>query len=229
MTTAADRGWGPGWPNCQTDKLVTVEAAGIRWKVRREVAPLFVELATQWHARVERLDPAQCWSFACRAIRGGTSPSNHSWGLADDFNSAKHPLGARGTFNAAQVRAIRALLGLPWFRNIRWGGDYASRPDEMHVEYVGTLAQAVGDVAALRRSQRPQPTPDPTPQPALALVEEDVALIKVKTSDDVWVTDGLTRRLVKDPAELADLRKAGFTSPIVEVRAETLAAIKVTP
>lgn len=161
MTTAQDRGWGPGWPNCQTAKWIRREAAGITWVVRKEIADLFAAFAEEWHRTVEPLDPAQCWSAVCRAIRGTDTPSNHSWALAKDFNSALHPWRAKGTFTAAQVRAIRAILAKPWFRNFRWGGDWhGTSVDEMHIEYVGTLAQADEDTRLLHEQEDDMPLTD---------------------------------------------------------------------
>lgn len=133
---------------------------GITLVVREEIADLASALVTAWHKEVERLDPAQCWSYACRAIRGSTSPSNHSWGLALDLNSAKHPLGKRGTFTAGQVRAIHTLLGRPPFRHWKWGGDYLDRADEMHVEYLGTPAEAAADTLRLNETGDDAMTPE---------------------------------------------------------------------
>lgn len=152
MTTAQDRGWGPAYPNhCAEARANCVEAevAGCVFLVHYRVASLLAAFAAAWHRTVEPLDPAQCWSFACRAIRGGITASNHSWGLALDLNSAKHPLGSVGTFSPSQQRAIRSLLARPEFQHVTWGGDYASRKDEMHVEFTGTPAQAVADTRLL--------------------------------------------------------------------------------
>lgn len=156
MTTAADRGWGPGYPNCQTTKLVTFTSAGCSWKLRAEVKELFAAFVKAFHAEVEPLDKTQCWSFACRAIRGTTStPSNHSWGLAVDLNSAKHSWGKRGTFTAAQVRAIRNILARPAFKHFKWGGDYTGTTDEMHFEYLGTPSDAAADTRLLTTLVKP--------------------------------------------------------------------------
>lgn len=152
MTTAQDRGWGAAYPgNCTEarSRCTTVTAGDCVFIVHRDVASLMEALTRAWHRTVEALDSTQCWSFACRAIRGSTTASNHSWGLAVDLNSAKHPLGAKNTFTPSQVRAIRALLARPEFRNFRWGGDYDTRKDEQHIEYVGTPAQALADTRLL--------------------------------------------------------------------------------
>lgn len=148
MTDAAARGWGPGWPNCSQAKIVTRVEAGITWRLRAEAAPVLLAFIQAFSRDVEHLDPAQCGSFACRPVRGTTDvPSNHSWALAVDLNSAKHPWQTKNTFTAVQKGRLRSILALPYFRHIRWGGDFADRVDEMHFEYVGTPADARNDAA----------------------------------------------------------------------------------
>jgi len=173
LSTPQDRGWSTGYPNCHEELTVVVEAAGIPWRVRAEIADLAAAFITAWHETVEPLDIAQCGSFACRAIRGRSTPSLHSWALAFDLNSLLHPLGARGTFTARQVRKIRALLALPWFRNFRWGGDFTTRADEQHVEYVGTVADAANDTRAINATEEDDVT------------DEDIAKIVAQTATAV--------------------------------------------
>ncbi len=90
-------------------------------------------VAVQFNATVEALYSPGCWGHNYREISGSTSLSNHASGTAIDCNAPDHPLGAAGTFSAAQVSAIRTILtrcnGV-----VRWGGDYSSRKDEMHFE-----------------------------------------------------------------------------------------------
>lgn len=102
--------------------------------VRREIAPLLIGLAADFHQLVEpiTIDPYDDWGYACRYIRGSTNNvSLHAAGIAIDLNATRHPLGARGTFNARQ-RATIAQLCRKY--GVRWGGDFTRRPDEMHFE-----------------------------------------------------------------------------------------------
>jgi hypothetical protein len=158
MTTPEDFGWGAP---CDTNTLTTVTSAGIRWTVRKEMAPIVVAFVQHWHESVEPLDSAQCWSFACRNIRGSTSPSFHSWGLALDLNAQKHPLGKRGTFSRDQETAIRELCQRYGFR---WGGDFDDRADEMHVEVAVTPTTAAKIAATLEDN-------DMTPEQAQMLAD----------------------------------------------------------
>lgn len=146
MTTAEDRGWGPGWPNCQFAAVTGVTVAGITFQVRTETKVVFAAFLADFHKLVEPLRKEQCWSFVCRVIRGTAStPSNHSWGLAVDLNSVLHPWRAKDTFTPTQRERIRMLLAQPGYRNIKWGADFSSNRDEMHFEYVGTPDDAFAD------------------------------------------------------------------------------------
>jgi hypothetical protein len=147
-TTAAQRGWGPGWPHCQASKMTTIHPAGRAITCRREAATVLDYLVRRFDAEVEDINAVpDDGAFACRAIRGSDPPvpSNHSWGLAVDLNWQRHPLGRRGTFTSGQV--LRIHLMTAEMRWVRWGGDYDHRADEMHFELLGTPT----DIAGLTR------------------------------------------------------------------------------
>lgn len=156
-TTAAQRGWGPGWPNCQSSKMTTIRPVGRAITCRREAAVAFDYLVRRFHHEVENiLGVPDDGAFACRPIRGSQPPvaSNHSWGLALDLNWQQHPMGRSGTFRPGQVLAIHLLIHE--MSGFRWGGDYDGRVDEMHFEYLGTPK----DMALLvKRIQRLDPWP----------------------------------------------------------------------
>lgn len=143
-----------GWPASKDPneihiKSYKVAGTDIKVRVAEGAAPLLLEFAKEFHARVEPIDGGQLddWGYAFRPIRGTTDTvSNHSSGTALDLNAAKHPLGKKGTFNEAQMKIIRGLckkLGL------RHGIDYKSRPDEMHVEVNISPAEAKKLIAEL--------------------------------------------------------------------------------
>ena len=90
MTSAANLGWGAGWPSCPTRDIITVRcgAQGIRLPVRRQIAPLVAGLVLDLEqARQEEIDQYGCWGFACRAIAGTRRASNHSQGCAVDLKA----------------------------------------------------------------------------------------------------------------------------------------------
>lgn len=144
-----------------------IPGSSVRLSLRRETAPLHVALAAAWDAEVEALIPGQCWGHAYRVVRGATITSYHAVGNAMDLNSARHPLGARGTFTSAQVAAARRVLARFTYGGVRlyrWGYDYTGRRDEMHVELVASRPVALAAVAALQKPPaKPKPPAYPLP------------------------------------------------------------------
>ncbi|MFF5988129.1 GH25 family lysozyme [Prauserella flavalba] len=127
---------------------------GTERKIRLRKGPageLLRWFAGRFDALVETIDndgELDDWGYAERPIRGGTELSNHASGTAIDLNAPEHPLGAVGTFTAAQVRTIRSLLDQAQ-GCIRWGGDYVGRKDEMHFEIVKNEAACEKALAAV--------------------------------------------------------------------------------
>lgn len=134
-------------------------------------------VAEQFNNRVEKLVPGWCWGWNYRDIRGSTTTSNHGSGTAIDCNAPNHPLGVRGTFSAAQVRQIHAILNEVG-NVIRWGGDYSGRVDEMHFE-VNASAAAVESVARRLQANGPVTSPYspavPTKRKAIEMIERQIA------------------------------------------------------
>ena len=141
---AEARGWGAGWPHCSTARVVTAIAGknGLRLPVRQEIAPLVQWLVRDLEAR--RGSPFRSdwsWGFACREIKGTTTPSNHSWGLAIDLDApenAQQP-GATPPGRNTMPPDASALAESYGFR---WGGTYSRSPDPMHFEYMETPEDA---------------------------------------------------------------------------------------
>lgn len=141
MANAQERGWGS--PPLSRSKLKKIAAgrANVAFPggVHQDIATLFTAFLDRFDTAIERLIPGYCWGYAGRRIRGGSSWSNHAWGLAVDINAPHHLLGKAGTFSPTQVKKIRTLVK-PY--NLRWGGDYRGRVDEMHFEFMGTPQDA---------------------------------------------------------------------------------------
>jgi hypothetical protein len=130
---AKERGWGPGWPNCNGSKQVRVEKAGVKVPVRRELAELVAVLFAATEKRYGYdIKPGQTFGFACRPIKGSTTTaSNHSWGLAVDINSVTNPM--QSTFKSNMPpKMVRMWEACGFY----WGGRYTDRPDAMHFEYI---------------------------------------------------------------------------------------------
>ena len=128
-----------GWPASQDRKAIgitshIVPGTKIKLACAEAVAPLLVNFAAEFDAKVEKIDKGtpDDWGYAFRTIRGSdVHVSNHASGTAIDLNATKHPLGKRGTFTKAQEKTIRELCKK---YGLRWGGDYQVRADEMHFE-----------------------------------------------------------------------------------------------
>jgi hypothetical protein len=106
------------------------------------VGPLLAAFAAEFHKLIEPIDAGTLddWGYAFRMVRGSTDRlSCHSSGTAIDLNATKHPLGKYDTFPAEKVPMIRALAKK---YGLKWGGDFKSRPDDMHFEVNVTKTKA---------------------------------------------------------------------------------------
>lgn len=139
---ASSRGWGTGWPHCQESKMATARGGGVAVQVRREVVPLVGALLDATKALGYDPIAAQCGGFACRSIRGSSTASNHSWGLAVDLNWNRNPMGL--PFRSEIPPTVVNLWESAGFY---WGGRYKVRPDTMHFEYIGNPASVAANVA----------------------------------------------------------------------------------
>ena len=149
--SAQAKGWGTGWPKCQSSKMKTVvRPDGVKLPVHQDIAFIVAHLCAETERRGYDLVPGWCWGFACRPIRGSSSPSNHSWGLAVDLNAPKNPMGSKLITNMPNW-----MVGLWEAHMFRWGGKYKSRPDAMHYEFMGTPADAKRIADSIRRSTAP--------------------------------------------------------------------------
>ncbi len=75
------------------------------------------------------------WGYACRAKRGGSTWSVHSWGAAIDTNTLRNPFGAsQWNGQGANGRAYGRYLPQLWMsENFYWGLHFN---DPMHFQYV---------------------------------------------------------------------------------------------
>lgn len=148
-SSASSRGWGPGWPNCQSGKMDGLEVNGADFPsgVHEDIHELVTLLLEETERRGYRLHTGWCWGFACRPIKNpdgssSSTPSNHSWGLAIDINAPTNP-------NTSGPLVTNMPPWMPKLWNdfcFRWGGDYrkygGSTVDPMHYEFWGTPRDA---------------------------------------------------------------------------------------
>ena len=123
-------------------KSYSVDGTPLRLRCADSVGPLLAAFAAEFHKLIEPIDNGGLddWGYAFRMVRGSTDRlSCHSSGTAIDLNATKHPLGKYDTFPAEKVPMIRALAKK---YGLKWGGDFKTRPDDMHFEVNVTPAKA---------------------------------------------------------------------------------------
>ncbi len=130
-------------------KSYPVKGTDRKLKCADSVGPLLAAFAAEFHELIEPIDEGTFddWGYAFRMVRGSTDRlSCHSSGTAIDLNATKHPLGKLGTFPAEKVPMIRALAKK---YGLKWGGDFKSRPDDMHFEVEVSAVKAKALISSL--------------------------------------------------------------------------------
>jgi D-alanyl-D-alanine carboxypeptidase-like protein len=141
---AARRGWGAGWPNCQTSRMVPLVAGVSFGSIRTEIHDLVVALVVETASRGYPPKAGSCFGFACRPTKRAdgtytTTPSNHSWGLAVDYNTLENVYGAP---ESASVIATKQkwMVDLWHEYGFRWLGPAIA--DWEHFDFCGTPTDA---------------------------------------------------------------------------------------
>jgi hypothetical protein len=130
-------------------KSYSVKGTDRRLRCAESVGPLLAAFAAEFHELIEPIDEGTFddWGYAFRMVRGSTDRlSCHSSGTAIDLNATKHPLGKAGTFPAEKIPMLRALAKK---YGLKWGGDFKSRPDDMHFEVEISASKAKALIASL--------------------------------------------------------------------------------
>lgn len=179
MARRPHESWGPGWPNCQRDKIVPINASGTTFPpgVRAEIAELVVILVEEskrrgydFGRRGSGDEDYGCWGYYCRNIGGTSSPSFHSWGLAIDINAPSNPM-RRPLTTDIPSWMVNLWEDFGW----TWGGKW-SLPDPMHFEWAGRSVADAARFTALARERfgkpsnppsLPKPRPPAKPDPVL--------------------------------------------------------------
>lgn len=106
--------------------------------------------------KIERLEvPAgDDFGWALRRISGTDIWSNHASGTAGDLNASKHPQGDRGTWKPDAYDKINERIDNLYDGLIRWGANFSTIVDEMHLEINGTPSQILVLSKKLEQSPR---------------------------------------------------------------------------
>jgi hypothetical protein len=145
--------------------------------VHKRIARLVQILADETERRGYLAKLGQTGAYNCRSIAGTKTPSNHSWGLAIDWNWQSNPYSSSRTHTNPQwMYDLWARYG---FAN---GSMYSGPWDWMHFEFMGWPAQAdaLTALAIAEILGQPQPTVPIIPPAPTAditwLQEADMAL-----------------------------------------------------
>lgn len=181
---ARARGWGRGWPNCDSP-LRTAVGGGIRIPMHADLKDL-PDLLLGWTGAQYRLDPTQCGGFNCRAkATNSSSPSMHSFGIAVDLNWTENPMGP-------PQHTIPEAVAVGWEKcGWVWGGrwDY---PDWMHFQYEGLKSDVDKHIAVAKLLLNPEE--DDVPLPVMEPIEWLPSVNgRVPTVEAKVGSDGLTR------------------------------------
>lgn len=187
-----------GWDVLEPGSNRLTNLSWITGKVRwGDAHTILNELGRRFNSEVEAIRKDWSWGYAKRPVRGASVASEHSAGVAVDFNAPAHGLGLSGTFSGAQVRAIRKILA-DLDGAVRWGGDYAGRKDEMHFELQGGVAKlakvaakingGTGDVKPAGKPSKPATKPKPSVDKSGAWPEKPLKVTDKHTteSDAAW-------------------------------------------
>jgi hypothetical protein len=143
-----------GYPASKDPAVINIKSYPVRGTDRKlkcadSVGPLLAAFAAEFHELIEPIDEGvfDDWGYAYRMVRGNpTKLSCHSSGTAIDLNATKHPLGKAGTFPAEKIPMIRALAKK---YGLKWGGDFKTRPDDMHFEVEVSVSKAKALISTL--------------------------------------------------------------------------------
>lgn len=150
-----------GWPaNSDPAAIGVVQNAWFPGGVKAgDVTTVLGYVARQLDARVEPIVAGWCWGWSYRAnVNDPSSLSCHASGTAIDWNSPDHPNGSSGTFTAAQVGEIYAILD-----EVAGTVDWLESYDEMHFEIAADPA-TLARVAATLPGAGTDPAPTPSPE-----------------------------------------------------------------
>ena len=169
-----------GWPVLDNppwdDKRLgwfEVPGTGVKLFLRKDTAPLFVQIALEWHRTVAPLRKGECDGYDYRIARASSRYSDHSAGVAIDLNYGHEGAQGKPQMSDKQLKAC-ALIAKKYSDVIIWGGptwaggSYEKEKywDSMHWALKpGVTARQVKAVIA--RIQKVNAAPRPIDHPSL--------------------------------------------------------------
>lgn len=186
-TLPSAKGWGPGWPDCQDDKILPLTIPTDHGDVpfpggiREEAFELLVLVLSEIDKRGYKLMKVGCWGGACRATKRAdgtqtTTPSVHSWYLAVDINAPEN------VFGASEHAIPKWAVDLLHQYGFRWLGPPIG--DWMHFDFCGSLA----DLRAMTEKARRE---------LGGMTEDDMGYEKYKAGAKKFIARA--KKLKRDP------------------------------
>lgn len=123
---------------CKGTIKTLVRPDGLKLPIRLEILELVALLIDETERLGYDIIPGWTWGNSCRKIRNSNNWSNHAWGLAVDLNAPENPMGPR----TGRIRKYPSVIALWKKYGFYWGGDYSSRADDMHFEFIGSVTDA---------------------------------------------------------------------------------------
>lgn len=183
-----------GWPVILDASATTPLDAITGRALSGDVHTIFTFLCARYERLVEPIIKGHSWGWSYRPVRGYTDVwSEHAAGTAIDLNAPAHPMGRSGTFTPAQVQGIRQVLrecgGV-----VVWGGDWKTRPDEMHFELRHDPA-GIARVAKLIRGEQSTPAPTPATPPTVIGTRQSASIVEWMTANGMDASHAARARL----------------------------------
>lgn len=137
-------------PRCDTARHVLHTTPwGPKVRVHRLLAERFAEACAEAF-RASIWTPKRIDSYACRPIRGSSSPSLHSWGLAWDFFATDPGVPPPGGVWKPENTVPETFAQVFIRRGFRWGRNF-ERQDWPHIEWASAPPQRTGKVVRMGR------------------------------------------------------------------------------
>lgn len=219
--------FGPQWPQRNPNIVTLVRKDGLRIPLHAELVDLVSMLMDPTEAMGYDILPGQTWGYANRPISGTVLPSNHSRGVSVDINAPSNPYASAAWH---QRNANSHPFGLPRRSDIPqavfelWeahgfylGVRYASKPDPMHFEFTGTVAEARKITADLQAFLHHPPAALPKPPP-IPQESETMYFASAKANSNVWFFEPGRRTLVPTAQDREQIAKAsGIPNVVAEI------------
>ena len=205
-------------------------------KMRKEVLPLFLALAADYHREVAKIRKTETGAFNPRKSAFSNSWSDHASGTAIDINwgheGAVGPNGGMKTMSRAQIRACAIIKQR--YEIVIWGGDKARGGDYVNPKYWDPMHFALKPGTTMRDVKRVIEEMGIKPNGKREGVKYGILdVVKASVATEVLAEKPVEQKIKKAPAKKAVASVRSYTvkpgdtlSGIASKFGSTVAAIK---